>query len=95
MPTQVRSLPPTFYLYDGRIIGGTGNKGKLREIIAVLQGLPYQFRSLEEMQISGNPTENVMDYTSNAYLKASFYAKQSGLITLAEDSGILIDALPR
>ena len=73
---------------------GTGNTGKLKEIIAVLQGLPYQFRSLEERQISSSPRENDSDYIQSAYIKASYYARKSGLMTLAEDSGISIDALP-
>lgn len=73
---------------------GTGNKGKLGEIVPILWGLPFRLLSLEDVTRGNKPIEKDHDFRENAYIKAVFYAQQTGKMTLAEDSGLFIDALP-
>lgn len=65
------------------------------EIGEVLTGLPFEFLSLKDRpSIEPLADETGTTFAENALLKAKYYATASGLPTLAEDSGILIDALP-
>jgi XTP/dITP diphosphohydrolase len=69
------------------------NSGKIREMQAILQGLPIQIISPAELGIQIYVEENGKSYAENAALKAKAYAKASGLTTLADDSGLEVDAL--
>ena len=69
------------------------NSGKIREMQAILQGLPIQIISPAELGIQIYVEENGKSYAENAALKAKPYAKASGLTTLADDSGLEGDAL--
>ena len=71
----------------------TGNTGKLSEIIALLQDLPLELVTPAMLGISHNIPELGNTYQENAALKAQAYAKASGLLTLADDSGLEVDAL--
>lgn len=71
----------------------TTNPGKLREIGLLLHGLPLIFLSLADLPTFAEPEETGHTFTGNARLKAREYARASGLITVAEDSGLAIDAL--
>lgn len=72
----------------------TKNEGKLREIREALQDLPYRVISEAEL---GAPLPDVEESGStlleNAQLKARAYAQASGLLALADDSGLEVDAL--
>jgi XTP/dITP diphosphohydrolase len=73
---------------------GTSNKGKLHEILEVLNVLPYTFVTPTDLGISTDAPEDFDTYVENALQKARFYMEKSGgLLTLAEDSGIVVDAL--
>jgi XTP/dITP diphosphohydrolase len=73
---------------------GTSNKGKLHEILEVLHILPYKFVTPTDLGISTDAPEDFDTYAENALQKARFYQEKSGgLLTLAEDSGIVVDAL--
>lgn len=71
----------------------TGNAGKIREILDVLRGLPVEIRQLSEFPNLPEAIESGATFAENAELKARHYAGLTGLVTLAEDSGIEIDAL--
>ncbi len=89
-----RILP--FVLFMGKfkeVLVATSNKGKFREMLEVLGTLPYRFLRLDDVGLSGDCEENAETFEGNALLKAHYYASKSGLVTVAEDSGILVDAL--
>ena len=76
-----------------KLLIGTGNVGKLREIKTILRDLPYDIVSLADFNNLETPEENGATYNANATLKAGSYAKQTGLLTLADDSGLEVEAL--
>ncbi len=71
----------------------TGNQGKFKEILSVLQDLPYDFLGLHHLPESSQIEENGLTHDENAFLKARHFFKRSGHMTLAEDSGLHVDAL--
>lgn len=71
----------------------TGNEGKLREYEQLLADLPLSFTYLSREAITAEVEETGQDYTENAVRKAQEYARISGLLTLADDSGLEVDAL--
>ena len=72
---------------------GTHNRGKVREISGLLQGLAVHMRSLAEFPDIQSVIESGRTYEENAGLKAQTYSRATGLWTLADDSGIEVDAL--
>lgn len=76
-----------------KLLIGTGNVGKLREIKSILGDVPYDIVSLADFNNLETPEENGATYNANATLKAASYAKQTGLLTLADDSGFEVEAL--
>jgi XTP/dITP diphosphohydrolase len=71
----------------------TTNPGKLREILAILDGIPFELRTLSEFSGIPEPDETGSTFAANARLKALHYAAASGLPAVADDSGIEIEAL--
>lgn len=71
----------------------TTNAGKLREIRAVMSRAPVTLLSLSDLPPIEEPEETGATFEENARLKALYYASQTGLWTVAEDSGLVIDAL--
>ncbi|MEK7280740.1 MAG: RdgB/HAM1 family non-canonical purine NTP pyrophosphatase, partial [Chloroflexota bacterium] len=69
------------------------NRGKARELKLLLQDLPYQLLTLEEAGIHEKVDEEGTSLEENARLKAMAYAQRSQLLTLAEDSGLEVEAL--
>ena len=76
-----------------RLLIATGNAGKMREYAELLAGLPFKLVSLSDMGISHTVDETGKTFEENAWLKASEYAALSGILTLADDSGLEVDAL--
>ena len=76
-----------------RILIATTNSGKLREIRQVLAGVPSKLLSLADVATNAQPEETGSTFRENAELKARYYAAASGRPTVAEDSGLAIDAL--
>ena len=76
-----------------QILIGTGNAGKIREIRRALVGLPILLRTLEEFPSLIAPDEDGENYEANARIKAQSYARETGLTTLADDSGLEVEAL--
>ncbi len=71
----------------------TMNPGKLREYREIFAELPFRLTTLDEEGIDLNVEETGATFVENALLKARAYAAASGLLTLADDSGLEIDAL--
>ena len=76
-----------------RLLVATGNSGKLREYASLLHDSPYALVSLEDVGITQEVPETGDTFHENAWLKASGYAEMSGMLTLADDSGLEVDAL--
>ena len=72
---------------------GTGNPGKVKEIVRILEDSSWSLSSLQEFEQIESPEENGATYSENAILKARFYAKETGMFALADDSGLEVDAL--
>lgn len=75
-----------------KLLVATGNKGKLSEISALLSPFGVEVLSLRDFGL-GEPEETERSFAGNALLKARAGAKGSGLVTLADDSGLVVDAL--
>jgi XTP/dITP diphosphohydrolase len=71
----------------------TSNQGKLREARAILNDLEFEFFSLSDLKSIQPVAETGSTFRENASLKATGYAVQTNLLTLADDSGLEIDAL--
>ena len=76
-----------------RLLLATRNRGKLREYRQLLAGLPLELVSLKDLDITIDIPELGESFLENATLKASGYARLSGITTLADDSGLEVDAL--
>ena len=76
-----------------RIVVGTTNRGKLREIQEVLAGFPVDWRCLADYPEAVPPEETGTTFAQNARLKAVGLAQQLGEWVLADDSGLCVDAL--
>jgi XTP/dITP diphosphohydrolase len=76
-----------------KLLVATNNRGKLREYTELLKGIPFELTTLSEQGISEEVEETGSNLKQNALHKATAYAKLSGLITMADDSGLEVDAL--
>lgn len=76
-----------------KLLIATRNSGKVNEYRELLGAIPYQLTSLRQEGITVEVEETGASYEENARLKAEAYAQASGLLTLADDSGIEVDAL--
>jgi len=71
----------------------TSNLHKLEEFRAIFSDLPLRLLSLRDLQLAIDVEETGTTYAENAELKARAYAQVSNMSTLADDSGLEIDAL--
>jgi XTP/dITP diphosphohydrolase len=71
----------------------TNNKGKAREYRSLLEGVPFELVTPAEVGISTEVAEVGKSFEENARLKAMTLARESGLLTLADDSGLEVGAL--
>ncbi len=71
----------------------TNNKGKVREIKEILKGLDMEVFSLADKGIDIDVVEDGTTFEENSMKKASEIFKLSGCITVADDSGLEVDAL--
>jgi XTP/dITP diphosphohydrolase len=76
-----------------RLLIATTNPGKIREYQHLLNGLNCDLVGLADVGIAQDVDESGSSYEVNALLKAREYAVLSGLLTLADDSGLEVDAL--
>ncbi len=76
-----------------RLLIATHNRGKLQELTRLLDDVPLELVSLTDMEIRHQVDETGETFEQNAALKAETYARLSALPTLADDSGLEVDAL--
>ena len=77
-----------------RIIFATGNEGKLREIREILSDLGLEIVSMKEAGIKADIVEDGKSFKENALIKARAISKiAKGELVMADDSGLVIDAL--
>ncbi|MDY7009365.1 MAG: RdgB/HAM1 family non-canonical purine NTP pyrophosphatase [Planctomycetota bacterium] len=79
-----------------KILLASRNPGKVREIASTLAPLGIQVVSLDQIDPNGRisaPAEDGETFAENARNKADYYARQVSLPALADDSGLLVDAL--
>ena len=76
-----------------RLLVATTNRGKLAEIRDILGGTPTTLATLGDHPGIAEPEETGTTFAANARLKARYYAEATGELTVAEDSGLEIDAL--
>lgn len=75
------------------IVVATRNKGKLKEFQELLKGFPVDLRSLNDFGPIPEAVEDGATFDENAYKKAHFTAKVLGLPAIADDSGLVVEAL--
>ena len=75
------------------LLVATTNPGKLREILPLLAGTRARLVTLAGLPPIPEPEESGATFWENARLKALAYSRAAGLPTVAEDSGLVIDAL--
>lgn len=76
-----------------KLLVATTNAGKLREIAGILRGLPIEIVSLAAFAGIEEPEETGATFAENARLKALYYHQATGLPSVADDSGLEIEAL--
>jgi len=77
-----------------KILIATSNIGKFNEISSILEDLPIKLIALKDIHlIVPEEIEDGKTYQENAYKKANYCAKKCGVMTLADDSGLIVDAL--
>src|SRR5687767_929153 len=77
------------------VLVATTNQGKLREIRQILRDVPLTVRTLDDFPRLDAPEETGTSFAENARQKSTYYARATGLLTLAEDSGFEVDVLNR
>jgi len=75
-----------------KLLIATGNKGKFFEIEALLKSLGIQAISSSNFDLR-EPEESGKTFAENSLIKAKFYGEKTGLISLADDSGLCVEAM--
>ena len=75
-----------------KIVAGTRNAGKVREIRLALADLPFEVGGIPDEGLA-DVEETGVTFSENAILKARYYAQHTGEYCLADDSGLEVDAL--
>jgi XTP/dITP diphosphohydrolase len=76
-----------------KLLVATHNRGKLREFEQIFEGMGLDLLSLDDVGITWDVAETGATFEANARLKAETYSAATGLATLADDSGLEVDAL--
>jgi XTP/dITP diphosphohydrolase len=80
-------------LETGRLVLASFNKGKRREVAALLDGIGMEILSPTDFGMHDLPPETGETFLDNAIIKAAAVAKASGLMAAGDDSGLEVDAL--
>ena len=75
------------------LLVATHNKGKVKEFSEMLADLDLEWLSLDDIGMEKDVEETGKTFAENAILKAEAYAAETGYFTLADDSGLEVDAL--
>jgi XTP/dITP diphosphohydrolase len=76
-----------------QLLVATNNAGKVRELSQLLLDFPMRLRLLDEFSDIDEAEETGETFAENATIKALYYSARSGLLTLSDDSGLVVDAL--
>ena len=76
-----------------KLVVATTNQGKLREIKGILRSAPVELVTLDAFHDIPEPEETGATFADNARLKALYYEAATGLPSVADDSGLEIEAL--
>ena len=76
-----------------KLLVATHNQGKVTEFAEMLQDLAIEWLSLDDVGVVQDVAETGSTFRENSVLKARAYAAETGLLTLADDSGLEVDAL--
>ena len=76
-----------------QLLLATNNPGKVAEFRQLLEGCGWELVTPADIGLDLHVDETGQTYAENATIKAEAYAKASGLVTLADDSGLEVDAL--
>ncbi|MEN6357879.1 MAG: XTP/dITP diphosphatase [Armatimonadota bacterium] len=76
-----------------KLVIATKNPGKAREMAEILTDMPYEVVSLSDYPDAPEVEETGSTFAENAVIKARAYAEYTGELTLADDSGLEVDAL--
>ncbi|HFE64074.1 MAG TPA: XTP/dITP diphosphatase [Caldithrix sp.] len=76
-----------------KIVIATSNEHKLKEILEILAGIEFEIHSLKDFPGIGEIAETGNSFRENAFIKASTVFRHTNLLTLADDSGLEVDAL--
>jgi len=76
-----------------KLLIATGNQGKVKELQVLLAGLDVELVTPKDIGVQMEVVEDGQTYEENAGKKARAYSAASGLIVLADDSGLEVDAL--
>ncbi|MDJ0754032.1 MAG: RdgB/HAM1 family non-canonical purine NTP pyrophosphatase [Ardenticatenaceae bacterium] len=76
-----------------KLLIATRNQGKVKELAEMMANLGVEWLSLSDVNIDFDVDETGSTFVENATLKAEAYARASGMITLADDSGLEVAAL--
>lgn len=76
-----------------RLLLATNNLGKVGEYRALLAGCGWEIVAPADIGLELDVDESGPDYATNAKIKAEAFAEAGGLLALADDSGIEVDAL--
>jgi len=76
-----------------KLLIATRNPGKMREYRQLLGGIPFELVSLDDAGIAQEVEETGATFAENAALKAQTYGALAGVLSLADDSGLEVDAL--
>jgi XTP/dITP diphosphohydrolase len=83
----------TFVFMTKKLLVATRNSGKVREFSRMLSEMPFEVVGLDDLGITLEVEETGSTFEENAVLKARAYARESGELTLADDSGLEVDSL--
>ena len=76
-----------------KLLIATNNKGKVKELQGLLKGTGLELITPKDINLNLEVEEDGTTYAENAIKKASAFAHASGLVSLADDSGLEVDAL--
>ena len=75
------------------LVIATHNQGKLQEFKELMKELPVEVKCLADFEAIEEPEETGKTFAANAKLKAAYYAKKTGMVCIADDSGLEVQAL--
>lgn len=75
------------------VVAATNNRGKVKEIKKILDDMGWDIKSLADLELLIDVVEDADTFEGNAIKKASEVAALTGLMTIADDSGLMVDAL--